>query len=172
MDTITPTPEFIRQHKDSYQAPETTQTTKRDYGRVRQWYETAVLKGGMRAEHAYAARDLTMYWHAVNDPTGCTCSYGDQRWNGTPVSQVASMFGPEWREHARCRLKDAKDACGSHYDVLAFCIEFQADATKVGRYMGYQAERTARAKGSAAIREGLNLLAIRWGYLRPFHPPT
>ncbi len=174
MDTITPTPEFIRQHKDTYQAPETNQTTKRDYGRLRPWYETAVLKGTIRKEHAEAARDLDMYWHAVNDPRGCTGSYGDQRWNGTPMSQVNThtLLGPEWREHCRARLKDAKAATGRHFDVLEFCCEFQGTAYRVGQLMGYNSKSQAIAKGGAAMRQGLHTLAIRWGYLSAFHPPT
>jgi len=169
------TPEFVAKHKDIYEPPANDQKAKRDYGRVRRWYETMILKGTItREEHANAARDVDLYWHAVFDPVGVVGSYGDQRWNGTPMSQVQThqLLGPEWRQHCRNRLEEATDAAGQLYDVLTFCIEFNADAVRVGQMMGYQSERHARRKGAEAIIGALDALAIRWGYLRRFHPPS
>ena len=173
-ETISPTDEFRRHYGDRYEAPERSQTAKREYGRLRPWYETLALKGAIREEHAMAARDLDMYWHAVNDATGVCASYGDQRWNGTPPSQLTSyrLLGPEWRETCRQRLKDAKATMDPvQWDILMNCIENNDGCLQAGYRAGAVSKSNAIAKGGRVIRTALHILATHWGYFRPYKDP-
>lgn len=171
-ETISPTDEFVRRYGDRYEAPEQSQTVKREYGRLRPWYETLALKGAIRDEHAMAARDLDMYWHAVNDATGVCGAYGDQRWNGTPVGQLSSyrLLGPEWRETCRARLAEAKGYLDDRsWIFLSACIEHNESAEAVGRRFGYRSK--AQVVAARVIRNALHNLATRWGYFRAYGDP-
>lgn len=173
-ETISPTHEFQRQYGDRYEAPEHSQTVKREYGRLRPWYETLALKKAIRDEHAMAARDLDMYWHAVNDATGVCGAYGDQRWNGTPVGQLDSyrLLGPEWRETCRQRLKDAKSIVdGKTWDILCAAIERNESLESLGRSLGRKSKTQAIEIAGRVIRSGLHQLATHWGYFRPYKDP-
>lgn len=169
-DTLTATPERIRHARGTYEAPETNQTTKRDYGRIRAWYETLILKGSLPDELATTARDVSMYWHATNDPTGTVCSYGDQRWNGTPVGQVnaPALLGPEWRETARRRLMMAKLSVTKprDWDYLCTAIEHNAGLTEVATICAAHRETV-----SAGLKRALTEIAREWGYLQQYRPP-
>lgn len=168
-DTLTATDEWIARHGDRYEPPVQSQTVKRDYGRLRPWYETMALKGGLRPEHAMAARDLDMYWHVVNDSRGVCASYGDQRWNGTPIGQTSAykLLGPEWRETCRARLADAKSIANAReWDYLMSCIEGNDTFASIGRQRGCKPETVARI-----VRAVLHRLSIHWGYFRGFGDP-
>jgi hypothetical protein len=109
--TIGPTKERIRKDRASYQPPEVSQTTKREYGRFKQWWETLEAKGSITTEQAMAAREFDTAWSIVTDAKGVVGSYGEQRWDGTPISQVdtSKLIGPEWREHCRSKVTAARN---------------------------------------------------------------
>lgn len=170
-EAICTTKERIRQAHGSYEPPALDQKTKREYGRIRAWYETLVLKGSLPEELALAARDVDMYWHGTNDPTGVVGSYGQQRWNGTPVCQVnmQTMLGPEWRETARRKLMEAKTAVDNtrHWDGLCHAIETNASLIEVAAFLG-----VGRDTASRILKAALTSIAVQWGYAQHYHPPS
>jgi len=175
-ETMTPTAERIRHAGSAYLPPETSQREKRDYGRIRPWYETAALKNVITAEQAMAARDVDLYWHAVNDAVGVIGSYGSQRWNGTPVSQLSlpAMMGPEWRETARARLRQAQHAIDNQraWQLLCRAIETNGSLQEIGAACGIVgSERTVRFHTSRHMREALDRLAIFWQFKTVYHDP-
>jgi len=171
-ETITATDEFRRHHGDRYEAPHTSQTVRREYGRIRPWYETMALKGGLRPEQAMAARELDMLWHVVHDATGIVGAYGDQRWNGTPIGQTTAfrLLGPEWKSTCRVKLADAAAGLDdTAWKCLVLCIEHNESAEAVGRRLGYRSK--AQEVASRVIRDALHALARQWGYFRAFGDP-
>jgi hypothetical protein len=129
-------------------------------------------KGGrepiLTAEMVLAASDLDLYWHAVHDETGVVSSYGNQRWSGTPMSQVSQerLLGPEWRETCRQRLGKAEFAIGDARLWQAMChvVEIDGTAEDAGHKLGYASPSAARAAGVTAMQLGLRRLSVFWGY--------
>lgn len=176
MDTITPTPERIAKDRSSYQRPEVSQTTKREYGRFRPWYETMEAKGSITAEQAMAAREFDTSWHAVHDERGIVGGYGQSRADGTPVSQLdmRKLLGPEWREHCRSRLIAARNMLEPRtWDALAHCLATNGSLRDVAVLLNISgADSTMRAAAGKLVRQALHELSVLWGFSRPFHPPT
>lgn len=173
-ETIKPTPERIRHAGDTYIPPAKDQRQARDYGRVAAWHELLERKGSITSEQAMAAREIDLYWHGTNDPTGCTASYGDQRWNGTPVGQMSlpALIGPEWRETCRAKLRAASNALTApEWQVITLAIETNGSLIDIGRRLGYRSERTCRHRVGQDMRQGLQTLAILWRFARPYHDP-
>ncbi len=176
--TITnePTRERIRQGRGTYQAPETSQTARREYGRFRPWYETLEAKGSITSDQAMAAREFDMAYHTINDATGVVGSYGNQRWNGTPVGQLdmQGLIGPEWREHCRGKIKAAHNMLEDReWKALISCISTNGSLkdTAILLHIGGSAS-TMRANAGKLVRQALHELSILWGFSRQFHPPT
>lgn len=176
MTITTPTAERIRKDKASYQPPEISQTTKREYARFRHWYETMEAKGSITSDQAMAAREFDAIYHAVNDPSGVVGSYGNQRWNGTPVGQLdtPALIGPEWREHCRSRLMAARNTLEDRsWAALVHAIDTNGSLRDIALLMHIGgSESTMRASAGRLIRQGLHELSILWGFSRQFHPPT
>ncbi len=174
--TNEPTRERIRQGRGTYQSPETSQTVKREYGRFRQWWETLEAKGAITTEQAMAAREFDTAWSVISDDRGVVGSYGEQRWDGTPISQVDSskLIGPEWREHCRSKVNAARNMLErDDWFALVSAVKTNGSLTHVALLMNIGgSERTMIRRSGDHIRKALHELSVLWGFTRNFHPPT
>ncbi len=156
------TPERRRQAKDAYEAPERSQTANRPYGRILSAWERLEAKGSLNDRHARAGNDLSMYWVAANTAPSTVGSYGDQRWNGTPVSQVDSsrLLGAEWRETCRRYLKQAEAVVDDDktWKLLTHLAEHDSTMEQAGHSVCLKDKKSIRNR----IRRGLDKLADYW----------
>ena len=172
MDTlIFPTRERIRHSGDRYLAPATDQKFARPYGRVRScWDMMEIARGGaepvLDPEQAMAGREVSMLWGSVFAPRGITGSYGSQRWNGTPVAQLASLLAPEWRETCRRRLIQAELSVAEAEDWHALIAVVSRDGTArdAGRALGYGGRSAQIKRGVESLRRSLGQLAVHFGF--------
>ena len=174
--TIGPTKERIRKDRASYQPPEVSQTTKREYGRFKQWWETLEAKGSITTEQALAAREFDTAWSIVTDAKGVVGSYGEQRWDGTPISQVdtSKLIGPEWREHCRSKVTAARNMLEiDQWRALLAAVKTNGNPGHVALLLNIGgSERTQVRRAGSHVRQALHELSILWGFCRNFHPPT
>jgi hypothetical protein len=170
---VDPTAERIARAGTRFEAREISQAKHQRANRIIAWWDAmSRSKGGqppiLDAEQAMAARMLDMYWHVVHDDRGITSSYGDQRWNGTPVGQYDAMKlnGPEWKETCRSRLAKAQaDINDSRiWHAVLWVIEVDGIAEDVGNKLGYTAPNSARAAGAIVLQSTMTRLAKLWGY--------
>ena len=176
-ETVGLTAEQARHYGTRVEKRKTDQKTAQPADRIMSWFEMmSRARGGqspiLTGEQAMAGRDLSLYWWTVYGSSGVTASYGDQRWNGTPVSQIdhTRLLGPEWRETCRQRLEAARKAVGDPrlWDAVLAVVETDGRATDAGYAIGYKNELTASAAGVMAIKGALQLLAVHWGYTHRF----
>lgn len=172
--TIEPTKERIS--KGGYLPPKVDQTTKREYGRFRQWWETLEAKGAITSEQAMAAREFDTAWSVVTDPRGVVGSYGDQRWDGTPISQIdtSRLLGPEWREHCRSKVMAARNLLDlDDWRALVNCVKTNGSLSHVAVLMNIGgSNRNQIRRAGSHVRKALHELSVLWGFTRNFHPPT
>jgi hypothetical protein len=174
-ETIAPTDEFVRQYGDRFIPPRVDQDVKRPYARVEQWYERmARARGGGKpilsdAEYK-AARDFDMIYWSLMKPSKIIGSYGDQRWNGTPVSQLnmESLNSAEFRCLSRSRYFECQRVIDNadEWHVINLIAELNGTARDAGKFLGARSERSCEMKGIRALRSAFGKLAIHWGYIR------
>jgi hypothetical protein len=174
-ETITPSAEFVRHHSDRYEPPEYSQTVSRPYARLKSWWEMlAEGRGGrppvLNADEAKAARDFDMTYWALMSPVKIIGAYGDQRWNGTPISQLdmTALNSAEFREVARSRLRKAQQVIDDPdvWHAISLLAELGGTTRHVGEWMGARSERTAERLGARTLRKAFTALAIHWGYIK------
>lgn len=174
--TLEPTLERIRHQRTDYVPPAVDRKSRREYGRFRQWWETLEAKGAITPEQAMAAREFDTAWSIVTDPRGVVGSYGDQRWDGTPISQVdtSKLMGPEWREHCRGKVNAARNLLeGDAWRALVAAVKTNGSLDHVSLLMNVGGSKSGRrAKAGNLVRKALHELSILWGFSRNFHPPT
>lgn len=102
-DTVEATPEYIALLRDKYVPPKVDQGTNRRAARRRTGLEMVApyLPRADVAALAWFSQQL----HGAERPPNITASYGDQRWNGTPVSQqvdgASAYRDTGWRDYCR-----------------------------------------------------------------------
>lgn len=165
-EDIQPTAERKRQAGERYVAPAKTQTEDRPASRVLSRWDTLLKKGKIDVDMAKAGNDLSLYYWGTMRAPSVVSSYGEQRWNGTPVSQASQMklLGPEWRETCRTKLMKAKAAVDDPeaWRALMIIVEQDGTAEDAGNAMGYTQPNSAAASGITAIRIGLRRLHKHW----------
>jgi hypothetical protein len=173
--TTTPTDEFVRQAGDRYVPPRVDQNVKRPYARIEQWWERmARPRGGgkptLSEAEAKAARDFDLIYWTLMSPSKVIGAYGDQKWNGTPVSQldIAALNSAEHRCLARSRYAECHRVIADEdeWHAINLAAEFNGTAKDVGRLLGARSERSCEMKGVRVLRSAFGKLAIHWGYIR------
>lgn len=164
-----PTPERIAKAGEMYQPPVMTRETERPYTRIIPWYEHAWKQSAITQEQAQVAVRIDHLWHKASDELFLSAAYGDQRWNGTPASQSASVeLEPvEWRTMAVKRVREVKAHLpGVTWRALEHAISQNATMTEVGHAFGKVSERWARQWASRQITVALDKIADLW-QMRP-----
>lgn len=174
-ETGSPTSERVRHAGERYVPPSKSQTEDRPAARVLSRWDTLCNKGKIDEAMAKAGNDLSLYyWGSMRAPS-VVSSYGEQRWNGTPVSQasLSKLLGPEWRETCRVKLIKAKTAVDDPevWRALLVIVEQDGTAEDAGNALGYANPNGANASGMTAIRFGLRRLHKHWYESSP-RPPN
>lgn len=163
-ETFEPTDE--RKRRGHYIPPEIGRDVNRPYGRFADTWEMMANKGLISEEEERAGKEFTLYWHgALRVPAGIS-SYGEQRWNGTPVGQLSAsgMLGPEWRETCRRRLDECRDWINHdlQWDTLVYIAQTNGTAEQAGYMLGKQSKSRATEEGRKQLLAALDKLVRLW----------
>ena len=169
MDYEIATPERQRHARLNFEAPDIDRGGNRNPQRVVSTFDLLHRRGKLDADQFAAGEQLTIYWRTVNDVGGIVGSYGDQRWNGTPVAQVSGnlLTGHERKAHAHSMLRRSEEAVDDAmlWTAITTVIVNDGSVIEAGKAIGYMGRDRSQAAGMVALRAGLQRLA-RY-YARP-----
>ena len=147
------TPEQIKRMGENYAAPLTDGKVRRIYGRNLSALEVIRTKSKrMTTEEFESLETLRTAMLYCSRQIGLTSSYGDQRWNGTPIHQVANLLDDkEAKSVDYSNLLKSVEFCVNHpirWGAMVMILRDDASLTDVGYALGAKTKDTAKKKGS------------------------
>lgn len=147
-DAILPTPEQIAKMGENYQPPKISQKVNRPYATRKSALDALRAKSyHMSADHYAVLSDLRMWMLGAEKHLGLVSSYGQQRWDGTPTSQMdlTKMMQVPWAIRCGENVREAEEVVGHQRQWAAIMLVLKNDLNfrDVGAAMGV----TGRAAG-------------------------
>ena len=147
------TPEQIKKMGENYAAPLTDGKVRRPNARRISALELILTRSKrMTAEQFSCLSTLQNAMLHCTKEIGLTSSYGDQRWNGTPVHQLASLIDDKQSRSVDYNnlLKDVEFAINHpiRWGVMIMILRDDKSLKEVGYALGEKTDDTAKKKGA------------------------
>lgn len=159
---------------DSFEAPEYTQTTKRDAFRFNHPFETMFKRG--QIDHPCKEAGMRLVHHHQG------MLGGDVRVTGEPFiprdgeahrDEFPSLrHGEQVRRARACILSKNTKSCYAVWQVLVGLVEETCKLEDIGRQWGHDNAVQARAAGLTVVQSALEELAVLWGLSQHARPPN